>query len=53
MRKSKKLLKYKDLPWELRGQVGFVYRYIQKVQNLTVQENREVIDKLENYMKVY
>ena len=53
MRKSKKLLKYKDLPWELRDHVSFAYEYIQKVQNLTVQGNREVIGKLGYYIKVY
>ena len=74
MTKGKKLLKYRDLPWELRDQVDFTYGHIQKAQNPTLthilkrlkkfekmyvqegadvsaQEKREAIDKLENYME--
>ena len=74
MPKRKTLLKYRDLPWELRDQVDFTYGHIQKAQNPTVkhilerlkrfekmyaeegaevsaQEKREAIDKLEDYMK--
>lgn len=71
---KKKSLKYKDLPWELKGQINFTYGHIQKAQNPTVrhileklkkhekeyietgaevtaQENRDTIDKLEGYIK--
>ena len=74
MPKGKKILKYRDLPWELRGQVDFNYGHVQKAQNpavkhvlkrlkrfekmysekgaeITAQEQREAIDKLENYME--
>ena len=73
MSQQKKSLKYRDLPWELKGQVDFAYGHIQKAQNptvkhiieklkkyekkysnegayLTAQENREAIDKLEDYI---
>lgn len=36
-------LKYRDLPWELRGQVDFAYGHIQKAQNPTV---KHILDKL-------
>ena len=74
MKKKRKFLKYRDLPWELRDQVDFTYGHIQRAQNPTVkhilerlkkyeetyraegadvsaQEKRDAIDKLESYME--
>ena len=74
MPNRKKLLKYRDLPWELKNKVDFTYGHIQKAQNPTIQhilkrlqkfekmyveegadvsaeEKRDAIDKLEGYME--
>ena len=49
-KKRKKLLKYRDLPWELRGQVDWTYGHIQKAQNPTV---RHILERLKRWEKMY
>ena len=50
MPRRKTLLKYRDLPWELRDQVDFTYGHIQKAQNPTV---KHILEKLKKYEKKY
>ena len=49
-KKDKKLLKYRDLPWELRGQVDWAYGHIQRAQNPTV---RHILERLKRWEKMY
>ena len=50
MSKRKKLLKYRDLPWELRDQVDFTYGHIQRAQNPTVNH---IVKRLKRFEKIY
>ena len=47
---SKKFLKYRDLPWELRDQVDFTYGHIQRAQNPTVNH---IVKRLKRFEKMY
>ena len=50
MFKRKKLLKYRDLPWDLRDQVNCTYGHIQKAQNPTI---KHILEKLKRYENKY
>ncbi len=50
MQKKTKSLKYRDLPWELRGQVNFTYGHIQRAQNPTVNH---IVKRLKRFEKMY
>jgi len=50
MKKQKKSIKYRDLPWELRDQVDFTYGHIQKAQNPTL---KHILEKLKKHEKQY
>ena len=50
MAKQNKLLKYRDLPWELRNQVDVTYGHIQRAQNPTIQC---ILKRLKKFEKMY
>ena len=49
-KKGKKLLKYRDLPWELMDQVDFAYGHIQQAQNPTIGH---ILKRLKRFEKMY
>ena len=49
-KKTKKLLKYRDLPWQLRNQVDGTYGHIQRAQNPTLNH---IIRQLKKFEKMY
>ena len=50
MATRKNLLKYRDLPWELKDQIDFTYGHIQKSQNPTI---KHILERLKKYEKKY